>query len=375
MSELSIANVVVVSISEPPAGLSDYQVNNLLLTTRETPVVPPTNGSFSIYLSPADVATDWGTASEAYAMANLIFGQSPNVLSGGGRLIIAPQGAGEVLADAIARLNPLVFFGAVIWGGYAPNDAEVLAAALVVTPLRRMLFCPNHLVAALNPGGLFAEIKDNSYHYARGLLYTTSAADARLFAAAYAGRALSTAFSGSATTQTLHLKDLVGIDADEGITQTTLELAETIGADLFIRYPLPKIFSTGGNHFFDQVYNLEWFVFALQVAGFNALATTSTKIPQTEPGMAILRAAYLEVLQRAVINGYAAPGQWNSPNLFGNPEDLRRNVLQAGFYLYSQPVNRQSQTDRALRKAPLIQIALKEAGAIHSTEIVVEVEA
>jgi hypothetical protein len=114
-----------------------------------------------------------------------------------------------------------------------------------------------------------------------------------------------------------------------------------------------------------------WLVFALRVAGFNAIATTATKLPQTEPGMAILKGAYQDVLQQAVVNGYVAPGQWNSPELFGNPEDLRANVLNQGWYLYSQPVNQQNQAARAARTAPLCQIAIKLAGAIQTTDVVV----
>ncbi len=372
MSDLSISNVIQISVATPPAGLSDYQINNLLVFTKETPVVDP--GSFGLYLSPTDVATDWGTDSEVYSMANAIFGQSPNILAGGGTLIIANQGISETLADAITRLQPLIFFGGVLWAGYAPSDGEVLAAAAVVQPLRRMLFASSYLTASVDDGGLFDQIQEAGYNQTRGLLYTVSAVAARLMAAAYAGRAMSVEFSGSATTLSMHMKDLIGITADPGITQTILGKCKTAGADVYASIAgLPKVFCTGGNDFYDQVYNLTWIVFALQVAGFNALATTSTKLPQTEPGMAVLKGAYINVLQEAVNNGYVAPGAWNSPELFGDPVALVRNIAQVGWYLYSQPVNQQSQTDRANREAPLIQIAIKEAGAIQSSAVVVYV--
>jgi hypothetical protein len=171
---------------------------------------------------------------------------------------------------------------------------------------------------------------------------------------------------------TMHLKDLVGITPDPGITQTILEACKTIGADVYTYIgPLPKVFSTGGNTFFDQVYGTLWLVYALQVSVFNALATTFTKVPQTEPGMAILRNAVTSVLQRAVVNGFSAPGAWNSPQLFGNPEDLKENVLLHGWYVYSAPVNLQSQTAREEREAPLIQAAVKLAGAVQSANVIV----
>lgn len=376
MSVLNIANIVTISVAAPPAGLADYQINNLAILTKESPLVSLPLG-YGIYLSPSDVATDWGSSSEVFAMANLIFSQTPNILNGGGSLIIFAQGSGETLDDAITRCEPLIFFGGILWAGYAPDDAEVIAAAAVVQPMQKMLFASDYLTAAMDPGGLFYVIRAANQIYTRCLLYTPSAAAARLMAAAYAGRSMSTAFDGSNTTLTMQLKDLIGILPDPGITQTNLNTAETIGVDLYVSVPIPKVFSTGGSGewFYDRVYNLTWFVFALRVAGFNALATTSTKVPQTEPGIATLRNAYLSVIKQAVNNGYIAPGAWNSPELFGDPAALIRNVLQTGFYIFSQPVNQQSQTDRAARKAPLIQIAIKEAGAVHSSAVIVNVNA
>lgn len=377
MSDLNLNNIVNVSVNQAPAGLSDFQVNNLLILTKETPIIAPANGSFATYMSPDAVATDWGTASEAYQMAVLIFSQTPNILSGDGELIIAPQGAGELLTDAITRMAPKIFFGGILSAGYAASDAEFLAAATNVQALRKLLAVPSYLTAALGGGGLFTLISAANESYARCLLYTLSdQLHARLMAAAYFGRAMSTNFSGSATCQTMHGKDLVGILPDPGITQTILDSCKAIGADVYANVSgLPKVFSTGGNDFFDQPYNLMWFVFALQVAGANVIFQTSTKIPQTEPGVAILRGAYIDILKQAVVNGYLAPGKWNSPNLFGDPDSLKRNVLQTGFYIYSTPVNQQLQTDRAARKAPFIQIAAKEAGAVQSSDVVVNVNA
>lgn len=373
---IDISNVVTISVSQAPAGLSDFQVNNLLILTRETAVVSP--GNFGVYLNPTDVGTDWGTSSEVYAMANLIFSQQPNIISGGGSLIIAHQGASgvESLAQAIARLEPLVFFGGVLWAGYAPTDEEIYDAAEVVQPLRKMLFASSYLVANVETGGLFVAVSDASLTYTRCLLYTVSAQDARYMAAAYAGRAMSTNFSGSLTATTMHMKELVGVLPDPNITQIVLNECKTVGADVYINIGgLSKVFCTGGNTYYDSVYNLTWLVFALQVAGFNAIATTSTKLPQTETGMAVLRGAYLNVLTQAVVNGYSAPGTWNGAIPFGSPAVFARNVAQLGFYLYSAPVSAQSQADRLDRKAPLVQIAVKEAGAIQSSSVIVNVQA
>ena len=380
MSFISIDNFVTVSVSSPPAGFAQYQVNNLAIFTRETPInggITATNPG--IYVSPTDVATDWGTASEVYAQAVLVFSQSPNILDGSGSLIVYPMGGSETLAHAIQTLAPIVFFGGALWAGYAPDDTTIIDAVTACEPLRVKLFVSDYLTSGLTTTtGLLWKITNASQKHGRCLLYTqgASALSARLMAAAYAGRALSVDFSGSVTTATMHGKTLSGILPDQGITQSILDSCKTVGVDVYpsvgggAQY-LGKVFSTGFNGYFDDVYNLDWLVFALQIAGFNALVTTSTKLPQTEPGMAVLRGAYLSVLQQAIGNGFIAPGTWNSAELFGSPVDLKRNILNVGYYLYSAPVNQQTQADRVARKAPLVQIAIKYAGALQSSNVLV----
>ena len=385
MSYISIDNFVSVSVSSPSAGFADYQVNNLAIFTKETPHNNTiTAANPGIYVSPTDVATDWESTSEVYAMANLIFGQSPNILDGSGSLIISPMQSVDLLKDVIPALLPIVFFGGALWAGYDPTDAEILAAGGACEPLRVKLFASGHATSDMTTTtGILWKLVHASYKHSRPLLYlgaTPSALLARSFAAAYAGRAMSVNFSGSKTTATMHGKSLTGITPDSAITQTYLNTAQTVGVDIYpsvgggAQY-LGKVFCSGVNDFFDNVYNLDWLVFALQVAGFNALMTTATKLPQTEPGMAVLKGAYLGVLQQAIANQFVAPGVWNSSELFGVPADLKRCILDVGYYMYSLPVNQQTQANRVARKAPIVQIAIKYAGAIHSSNVIVSVNA
>lgn len=370
-NRLSIANVVNISVANPPAGLQDYRINNLALFTKEVPL-EALAGDFAIYLDPADVATDWGSNSEAYAQAVSIFSQSPNILDGGGQLIIVPMEVGDTLTTKLASIAAQVFFGGAIYGGYAPLDAELLTAAAAYQAAKKMLFVSQYLTTSLDGGGIINSIQAATLTYARCLLYTPGATQARQMAAAYAGRAMCVEFNGSQTMLTMHMKELIGITPDPGITQTILNTCGTVGADVYTYIgPLPKVFCSGGNTFYDQIYGTLWMIFALQVAVFNAIATTPTKIPQTEQGMSILRNAVTSVLQLAVVNGFSAPGAWNSPQLFGNPAELRENVLLFGWYIYSAPVNLQSQTQREDRIAPLIQAAVKLAGAVHSANVIV----
>ena len=378
MSQIPITNVINVSVSQAPAGLGAFRVNNLAIFSKDTFPAGMVAGDYRVYVSAAAVATDWGSTSETYKQAVAIFSQTPNILSGGGSLIICAQDAGVALATAITNLSGQVFFGGALWCAYAPTDQQILDAGAVCEPLRVKLFASSYLTAAI--AGVFTSVKSASLKHTRCLLYTVdystggagSALSARIMAAAYAGRAMSVNFDGSNTTATMHLKDLVGIVADTGISQSILNSCQTAGVDVYVSMGgLSKVFTSGANEFFDNVYNLDWLVFGLQVAGFNALATTSTKLPQTETGMAVLKGAYIQVLQQSLSNGFIAPGTWNSAELFGNPTDLRRNIAGIGYYIYSQPVTQQSQAARAARQAPLVQIAIKFAGAIQSSDVIV----
>jgi hypothetical protein len=253
--------------------------------------------------------------------------------------------------------------------------ADVLAAAAVVQPLNKIQFIVSRTEADIQPGGTIDLLRVDNSTQTRGLYYgSADDADALLMMSAFAGRALSVNFSGSNTTSNMHLKDLIGVAADPTMTQSILNECQASGADCYPSIQgVAKVFESGANKFFDQVYNLRAFVGALQIAGFNYLAESATKIPQTEAGISGLKGAYRAVCSQYVTNQYIAPGQWTSSTTFGNQADFLLNVSQSGYYLYSIPVSQQSQVDRAARKAPLIQIAIKEAGAVNSSDVIVVV--
>ena len=81
--------------------------------------------------------------------------------------------------------------------------------------------------------------------------------------------------------------------------------------------------------------------------------------------MNTIKSSISQVLNQAVANGFLAPGTWTGA-LFGNPASLATNIKQYGYYVYSQPVSQQLQSQRNQRIAPLVQIAVKYAGAIQS---------
>ena len=376
--ELELSNIVNISVSQTPAGIGSLNTSNLALFTLAQPINPFADG-YKIYLSPSEVATDFGSGSTVYGQAVKVFSQQPNILANNGYLVIIPMiisPSTETLEDAINRTKDLVqYFG--IIASYIVQGSELTAAAGLVQTLNKILFICDKDSASLDANGKFDLIRQAGLSQTRCLFYgSVTDTSAIYMMSAYAGRALSTNFSGSNTTQTMQLKDLIGILPDSSMTQTLYEKAQDCGADVYASIQgVAKVMTSGANQFFDQVYNLQWFILSLQVAGFNFLAQSSTKVPQTENGISALKSAYRAVCEQAVTNQYCAPGAWNSPTTFGNQSDFLANISQRGYYIYSIPVAQQSAVDRADRKAPLIQLALKEAGAVHSSNVIVNVNA
>ena len=342
------------------------------------------SNSFGIYTDPVSVGLDYGTGSETYSIAQTVFSQNPNILSGNGQLVIYPMqptgstyGPVITLTQAISILQPQIYTGGYIYananstsvpssGAFSTADIEAASTLVNSFVTKALLFVPTANVADIYAGGMSYVISHNTQQQSRLLIHTAGLVTARQFAAGYASRLFGTNFNGSNTTITMNLKQIVGVPADSGINETIAAQCQTTGVDFYaLVQGLPEVVSTGGNGYSDNVYNLTWLLNSLQVATFNTLGTTPTKIPQTEAGMNTIKSSIAQVLNQAVANGFLAPGSWTG-STFGNPASLVTNIAQFGYYVYSQPVSQQLQSLRAKRIAPLIQIAIKYAGAIQS---------
>ena len=69
-------------------------------------------------------------------------------------------------------------------------------------------------------------------------------------------------------------------------------------------------------------------------------------------------------------NGLVAPGLWNGGSI---GQLAPGDTLTKGYYVYANPLNSQAQADREARKAPVIQVAAKLAGAIHFADVLINV--
>lgn len=451
---LSLTNVINIGVSLAPTGLANLNVNNLaLFSTDAVPSGWSATQRYGVYVSALAVAADFGSNSETYQQALAVFSQQPNILAGGGSLIIIPFGgasalstatiaaggagykvgdtltvfqtgadntatvtvssvnsgvitginvgnvgygyavasalatqggsgtgatinitgvANETMGNALVRASAYVYFNGIISTSYGSNSSWATLAAQVQAYGDKMLFLPSNTVADI--AGAFGTIQSSLDYFTRCLYYGGTGLQARLFAAAYASRLLSVNFSGSNTAITMNFKQLSTIAPDETISQTVYNQLQVYGVDSYVDIAgQPGCVSNGANRFADSILNLVWFITALKINGFNLLAGVGTKVPQTESGVGLLKTAYRQVCEQALNNAYIAAGAWTSAETFGNQVDFLNNILARGYYIYSQPVNQQPVNQRQARMAPSIQIAIKEAGAIHSTIVNVSV--
>lgn len=281
--------------------------------------------------------------------------------------------AGELLKDAITRLYENVYFGMVVTTKPC-TDSEYEEASDVVQTLDCKFILSDNRLVTLDEGGLSHTIINKGNGNTKCVFYSLGTDNS--IAGAYVSLGASVNYEAQNSCITMHLKDLSGFLADPAISQTVYNKCKALGVDCFGSIEgLPKLFSFSANgEYFDESINRLWFIQRMKVEVFNVLATTPTKIPQTERGMNSLKNSARAVCDLGVYNGFLAPNKWNGVDKFGNIDDFDRNILESGYYVYSAPISQQTQTQRETREAPVIQIAAKQAGAIHSSNILIYFE-
>ncbi len=382
---LSLTNVITVAVLPTPATLGLPIINTVILFTAEQPSGWTGGQTYGIYKDPDTVGTDFGANSSAAAMAVAFFAQTPNPVDTSGYLAIVPLSGGtESVRDAITRIGDSVYYYGVLidseLSGSDPTEFAALGAALQAAG-KMFAYCSS-TISDLQPGSPLDLMRSagnyrcRMFYYGNELVNGADVQQTQIFAAAYLGRGLSVNFSGVGTAITMHGKQLTTITPDQTIGQTQLGLAQTAGIDVYVSIAgVPAVFCSGENQWFDQVYNDDWFANALQVEGFNFLMPISFKVPQTEEGISGLKDAYRRICEQAKTVGVIAPGTWTGAVPAGVPQALfLQNIENVGYFVYSQPIKNQSTADRADRKAPLVQIAAKLAGAVQSSNVLVQVQ-
>ncbi len=187
------------------------------------------------------------------------------------------------------------------------------------------------------------------------------------------GRILTTDYNGNNTVITLMYKQEPGI-VPETLNVTQISALEAKNCNVFVAYNNgtaiiePGVVSSG--EFLDTVIGADWLALDVQTQVYNLLYTSLTKIPQTDAGNHLITTTIESVLSQGVANGLLAPGVWQSGG-FGSLN--QGDFLPKGFYVYAPPVAIQNLSDRSARKSVTFQVAAKLAGAIHTVDIIINI--
>ncbi len=188
----------------------------------------------------------------------------------------------------------------------------------------------------------------------------------------YLARILTTRWNGQNTTLTMKFKQEPGI-APEVINTSQANALKGFNCNVLATYVNGARFTQEGvscsGDFTDTIIGADALGLQMQTNIFNVLYT-SLKVPQTDQGVSLLLTAGDASCVAFVANGYIAPGTWNA-NGFGTLN--QGDFMAKGWYSFAQPIALQSQADRATRHSPLLQYAVKLAGAVHDADVLISV--
>lgn len=197
-----------------------------------------------------------------------------------------------------------------------------------------------------------------------------------------AGRLSSVNFDGSNTLITMKFKELPGTTPDT-YTESQATVLNNLGVNFYSKYDGDVLVFEEGytfdkNVWIDVRYWLDWFVNAVQVAQFNLLKNSPTRVPQTDAGQNALQKAINSVCEQGIKNGGIAGGQLSAAltldvqQTTGNTEF--DGYLADGYLVYCDAIRKMPQTNRAQRKSQPFKVYLKGSGAIHFADVEITFE-
>lgn len=286
-----------------------------------------------------------------------------------GALAESPLAAVQALANLT---NDFYMFGFADTS-ITDQQHEAIAAYIQAASISRVYGITTQAAAAIDPtqtSDLGSFLKEQGYGRTVGQYSSTS--PYAIFA--FFGRNASINYStGSNVAITMKFQTEPGVAA-ETLTETAAATLISKNWNVFVNYqngvPIVQNGVMFNGDFFDVRQGCDALQNQAQTDLFNAFVQAGSKIPQTDSGMNVLTTTLANTLTQWVANGVLAPGIWNAPG-FGVLQ--QGQMLTKGFYIYAPSINSQSEAVRQTRAAPMMQVACKLAGAIHSASVAISV--
>ena len=335
-------------------GATITETNGYFLVVSDTTGATSTLTYFSATGTGTDISTLMGLSSETGAV--LTQGEASSTLPAESKL----EGISAI--KAAVNIKGAVFIDQIL-------DADVSGLASWAMANNVLMYEPFGDDAYLEKGATNPawQVKLASQKKFR-CLYTK--AGNRKYAATYMARMHTVVFAGQNTAITMNLKAL-SVPAED-YSQTEIDKAKVIGLDIFTTIKdVSVLLTSGANDFCDNVYNLMAFVDSVETGNFNYLKGTPTKIAQTDQGIDGIEDDTEKTCQQYVNAGVFAAGTWTLPDFFGDRQQFLDSIATKGFYVLAGDLAAQSTADRQARKSPVIQVAVKNAGAVHEEDVII----
>lgn len=353
-STVSDLSDVVTILDGAVTGASVTQANGYFTVTSATTGVTSLLTYFGTAASGTDISTVLGMSAETGAV--LTQGLDSSVLTAESKL------EGITAIKAVVNIKGAMFIDKIL-DADIPDLASWAGANSVI--LYETFSGSAYLTKSLsNPVWAVKLAGQSNFR----CLY--SKAGNRKFAVSYMARTHTVNFAGSNTAITLNLKSL-SIAAEE-YTETEITNAKIVGLDIYTTIKdVPITLTSGANDFVDNVYNLMAFIDNIQTNSFNLLNLTPTKVAQTDSDVDLIEDDAEKTCDQFVRAGVFAPGTWTLSDFFGDRTQFLDSIAAKGYYVLAGDLADQTTADRQARKSPVIQVAVKNAGAVHSEDIII----
>ncbi|MDE1905296.1 MAG: DUF3383 domain-containing protein [Rhodospirillales bacterium] len=330
----------------------------------------PTYARFDVYSSTTGIAStltyasSTGVGTDLSVLMGLQTGQAQAPIAG-----IAAESAVSAVNTLIAMSND--WYGLQFAAVTPPANSDYLAVAATIEASN-----PSRIfgVTTQDSNVLVATATTDIAYQLQQLAYKRTASQfsssSPYAAFSMFARAFTVDFTANNTTITLMYKGEPGVAA-EALTEAQATALLAKNCNVFVNFNNSTAIIERGTMasgaYFDEIHGTDAMQNAAQTALYNLLYTSTTKIPQTDAGVNLLVTALNAVGDQFVNNGLLAPGLWTGPTIGA----LQTNSqMTKGYYVYAPPVSSQNLSDRSARKSPTLQMACKFAGAIHSTNVI-----
>lgn len=205
------------------------------------------------------------------------------------------------------------------------------------------------------------------YKRTEGLFTGGDLANTKQSIAAFVSEGTSANWNGSDTALTMNLKSLSPILAPGKIDTTIIETLKEKGISAYALTAGDSVVyshKNAGGYWDDKIGGIA-LKLEIQTNLYNLAKGVTTKIPQNESGVNMVRNAASQAWQKFLDNGFLTTGiEWMGTTTFGDKEAFLTSIVENGYYQYNKPLSQQTPAERKARKIT-IQGAGQSAGAIH----------